>query len=79
MAKTALEEMLELIQWRALDIVALPADRRQGLYETIDEACRRASRQIGQSDAEAANTATKIVEFVRVIVGIIEAGADRKP
>ena len=34
--------------------------------------------QIGQTADEAANTATKKVDFVRVIVGMIEA-ADRKP
>jgi len=76
-AKTALEEMLKLIQRRAFDIAALPVDRREGLYETIHEACRRASVQIGQTADEAANTATRIVDFVRVIVGMIEA-ADRK-
>ena len=64
---------------RALDIAALPIDRREGLYETIHDACRRASIQIGQSDGEAAETATAIVDFVRAIVGIIDAGADRNP
>ena len=58
--KTALEEMLQLIQRRALDIAALPADRREGLYETIHDACRRASINIGQTDDQAAHTAAKI-------------------
>jgi hypothetical protein len=77
-ARTALEEMLQLIQRRAFDIGALPGDRREGLYETIHEACRRASMQIGQTSDEAAGTATTIVDFVRVTVCMIEA-ADRKP
>lgn len=77
-AKTALEEMLQLIQRRAFDIAALPVDRREGLYETIHEACRRASMQIGQTADEATSTATRIVDFVRAIVGMIDA-ADRKP
>ena len=77
-AETALEEMLQLIQRRAFDIAALPVDRREGLYETIHEASRRASMQIGQTGDEAADTATKIVDFVRVIVGMIEA-AEGKP
>jgi hypothetical protein len=71
-AKTALEELLQLIQHRALAIASLPSERRQGAYETIHEAWRRASINIGQTDQEATETATKAVEFVRVIVAVIE-------
>ena len=78
-ARSALEEMLQLIQRRALDIAALPVDRREGLYETIHEACRRASIQIGQSDGDAAETATKIVDFVRAIVSMIDARSRSEP
>jgi hypothetical protein len=74
-ATSALDEMLNLVKRRALEITALPIDRREGRYELIHDATRRASINIGQQPIDAAATATSITEFVRAVVGIIDAGA----
>ena len=47
-ATSALDEMLSMVKRRALEITALPIDRREGRYELIHDATRRASISIGQ-------------------------------
>ena len=74
-ATSALDEMLSMVKRRALEITALPIDRREGRYELIHDATRRASISIGQQPIDAAATATSITEFVRAVVGILDAGA----
>jgi len=74
-ATSALDEMLKMIKRRAVEIAALPVDRREGRFEMIHDAARRASISIGQGADEAAKTASSITGFVRAVVGIIDAGA----
>ena len=73
-ATSALDEMLSMVKRRALEITALPIDRREGRYELIHDATRRASINIGQQPIDASATATSITEFVRAVVGILDAG-----
>jgi hypothetical protein len=74
-ATSALDEMLSMVKRRALEISALPIDRREGRYEMIHDATRRASISIGQQPADAAVSATAITQFVRAVVGILDTGA----
>ena len=76
-AESALDEMLKMIKRRALEIAVLPAEQREGRYEMIHDATRRASIRIGQGEDEAVSTATSITRFVRAIVSIMDAGARR--
>ena len=72
--ETALEELLNMMRRRTMNIAALPPDEREVHYELIYGSCRRAAEQIGQSSENAADTAEKMVEFTRAVVGIIDAG-----
>jgi hypothetical protein len=72
--ETALEQMLQLIHRRALNLAALPEDERDIHYDLIRLSCCRAAEQIGQSPDKAAVTANNMVEFTRAMVGIIDAG-----
>jgi S-adenosylmethionine:diacylglycerol 3-amino-3-carboxypropyl transferase len=65
-----------MIKRRALEIADLPAERREGRYEMIHDATRRASISNGQGEDEAVRTASSITSFVRAIV-IMDAGARR--
>ena len=76
-AESALDEMLKMIKRRALEIAALPTERREGRYEMIHDATRRASISNGQGEDEAGQTASSITNFVRAIVSIMDAGARR--
>jgi hypothetical protein len=71
--ETALEEMLHMIQRRALNVSTLPDDERHLHYDLIRRSACRAAEQIGQNPDLAADTADKVVEFTRALVGIIDS------
>jgi hypothetical protein len=78
-AEAALEEILNMILRRAMEIAALPADRRGPHYESIHGSCRGAAEHIGQSPEKSADTADKMVAFTVAIVGIVEEGLRADP
>ena len=72
--ETALEQLLQMLRRRALNLVTTPEDERDWQYDRIRLSCCGAAEQIGQSPDEAAITASRMVEFTRAMVGIIERG-----
>jgi hypothetical protein len=72
--ETVLEQMMSMLQRRALNLVALPEDERDLQYDLLRLSCCGAAEQIGQSPDRAAATANNMVEFTRALVGIIETG-----
>jgi hypothetical protein len=78
-AAAALEEILHLILRRAMEIAALPADRREPHFESIHRSCRSAAKQIGQGSQKSVDTADKMVAFTVAIVGIIDEGLRTGP
>ncbi|WP_214472883.1 hypothetical protein [Mesorhizobium sp. dw_380] len=72
----ALEQLLRLIHSRAMKLAALPEDERDLHYDLIRRSCCEAAEHIGQDPDKAAITANDMVEFVRALVGIIEASRE---
>jgi hypothetical protein len=72
--ESALEQLLQMILHRAMEIAALPAGQREFHYRRIHESCCDAAKQIGQSADQSADTAQKMTDFARAIVAMIDIG-----
>ena len=67
------EVILEAVERRAMEIVELPQAERNGHYRTIEQAFHSAALELGRDEKQAAEMASKMVEFTEGLVGIIEA------
>jgi MFS family permease len=72
--ESALEQLLQMILHRAMEIAALPAGQRDFHSRRIHESCCDAAKQIGQSADQSADTAQKMTDFARAIVAMIDIG-----
>jgi len=68
------EVMMGAIQRRAMEIVALPIDKRETRYRLVYAAYKDSALKIGQNEAAAQETAAQMVEFTKALVRIIETG-----
>ena len=66
------DKIMEFIQRRAMEVVALPEDKREEHYNLVYKSCRSSALNLGQSPKEADQWADKTVEFTKALVSIIE-------
>ena len=70
--RQTMDMVIQAVQRRAMEIVDLPEDQREGHYLLIREAYSDGARELGATDATAMGE--KMVEFTRALVKIMEAG-----
>src|SRR3712207_1162777 len=64
--------LAEFLRKRALELIALPADERNGHYDTIHATGLRLAMSYGKPEGEASAWALKIVLLTRLMVRILE-------
>lgn len=73
-SEMAAHAMLEAAQRQAVEIVALPIDARKERYTLISKTFKEAAIEMRKPVLQAEEAATKMVEWTRSTVMIIEAG-----
>jgi len=74
--KQAADETLKAVERRAMEVAAMPPNDREARYAEIHKIYKDSALQLVSSEDSAVELAAKMVEFTRVMVGLIETGGD---